>query len=215
MANWCRRQAPGGDAAVAARRRGRRAGEQRALLPHQELDLASRLRNHLPEVLGLPGHLWTRQGVADVIERWYGTRLSTQSVGRYLRSWGLGPRKPTDRACQLCVDTVAGWLEREYPIILKTAQLGGAQVCWIGRSRLCGTDPVAELVSAVATRGSLRFMICDGRPDFPLPVEFLDRLVRHDGRPVHAVVDGSWAHLEWPRRLPDGVVLHALPTCGR
>jgi transposase len=111
-ANWCRRQALGGDASVAARRRGRRSSEQRALPAQHELDLVAMLRTNLPDQLGLPGQLWTRQGVAVMIERSYGIQLSTQSVGRYLRSWGLGPRKPIERAGSTAPNPAPTWSRR-------------------------------------------------------------------------------------------------------
>jgi hypothetical protein len=181
----------------------------------QEVDLIATLRANLPDQLGLPGQLWTRQGMAVMIQRSYGIQLSTQSVGRYLRSWGLGPRKPIERACALCAAAVAHWLDGTFPAILKVAQTSGAHVFWIGRNRLYGVEPGADMVSAVSNRGNLRFMICAGRLDPRPPIGFLDRLVQHDRRAIHAVVDGSWATAGWPRRLPDQVTLHALPTCVR
>lgn len=215
VANWCRRHVAGGDATVIARCRSRRPSEQRALLPQQELDLIAALREHLPDQLGLPGYLWTRRGVAQVIERSYQIQVTPRSIGRYLRWWGLGARKPTDRACTLCVVTVARWLEHEYPAVVGAARASGAQVCWIGRHRLSGVEPAAELISAVSTASRIRFMVSGYQPSAPLPVRFLERLIRHDARPVYAVVDGSWTSAEWPRRLPAGAVLHALPTCSR
>jgi transposase len=211
-ANWCRRNASGGDAAVAARPRGW-PGEEPSLSARQELDLVEAVRRAFPDELGLAGRLWTRQAVADLIERAYDVRLTAPGVNRYLRSWGLGPREPVDRACGLCADAVARWLDRDYPAVERAARASGAQLCWVGRTKLCGLVPAADVLSAAPARGGVRFMIA-GRND-AIMSEFLARLAAHEERAVHTVADGSWAAAEWPRRAPRGVVLHALPSCAR
>ncbi|GFJ89393.1 hypothetical protein [Phytohabitans rumicis] len=96
-----------------------------------------------------------------------------------------------------------------YPSIARTAQ---SEPYWAGRTRLHGVTPATDVVSAVSTRGWVRFMLTT---EAGLPPEFLTRLVPPSGRTVHVVVDASWATVDWPRRVPDGVVLHPLPSCER
>lgn len=204
--HWCRRYAASGDGAVAARRR------HGALTRRQELDLIEKLRDRFPDELDLTGRLWTRQSVAALIERSYGIPLSVTAVARYLRAWGLTPREPIDRACALCADAVVRWQANEYVDIARTAQDQRADLCWAGRTRLHGLAPATDVVSAVSTRGWVRFMVT---AEAGLPREFLTRLPGPSGRPVHVIVDGSWPSPELPRRAPDGVVLHPLPSCER
>jgi hypothetical protein len=215
LVNWCRRHAKGGDAAVAAGRRLIRPGEPAPLSRAQQLELAGELRDGYPEDFGLAGSLWSRQALGDLICRRYGVRLTSRGVNRQLKAWGLGPRTPTERACALCVASVVSWLSRRYPDIVRRARAAGAQVCWAGRGRLSGLEPAAEVVAAVTTRGGLRFAVARGRADAPLPATFLGRLVAHEGRPVHVIMDGSFAAADWPRRTPADVVLHAMPCCAR
>jgi transposase len=216
VTSWCRRHTIGGDGAVAAVRRGQRAGEVGgALSRDQELDLIEALRGSYPDELGLDEELWTRRSVTALAQRRYGLPVDAADMGGYLRAWGLGPRQPTDRACALCVDAVAAWVDREYPVILRTALEHRADVWWIGRTRLHGVVPAADVLSAVSARGQVRFLIANPNVDPPLTRDFLLRLSGADGRGIHVVVDGSWTRAEWPRRLPAHIVLHALPSCGR
>lgn len=213
--SWCRRHTIGGDGAVVARRLRQRKGEADPLSREQELDLIDALRGSYPDDLGLDGELWTRQSVAALVEQRYGLHLSDAEVGRYLGAWGLGPRKPTERACGLCVDAVARWVEHEYPALVRAAQEHQAELVWVGRTRLHGVAPAADVLSAMSIRGRTQFMITTPSVDPPMPRDFLLRLSGTPGRPLYAVVDGSFARSEWPRRLPARIALHPLPSCGR
>ncbi|HEX5543177.1 MAG TPA: winged helix-turn-helix domain-containing protein [Micromonospora sp.] len=215
VASWCRRHTIGGDGVVAARRPRQRSGEPDPLNREQELELIELLRGTYPEELGLDGELWSRQNVTALVERHYGLRLDSAEIGLYLRAWGLGPREPTDRACGLCVDAVACWVEDEYPTLVRAADEHHAELTWIGRTRLHGVVPAADVLSAMSSRGRTQFMITTPAVDPPLPREFLLRLSGSDHRPVYVVVDGSWAKPEWPRRLPPRISLHPLPSCGQ
>jgi hypothetical protein len=215
LVNWCRRHAKGGDAAMAAGRRMIRPGEPAPLTRSQQLDLADALRDAHPDDFGLPGRLWSRQSLGELIHRRYGVRLTVRGINRQLKAWGLGPRTPAERACSLCVASVVSWLSRVYPDIVRCARANGAQVCWASRGRLSGLVPPAEMVVAVTTRGSLRFSLSSGRADAPLPAMFLSRLATHEGRGVHVIMDGSFTAADWPRRPPRGVVVHSMPCCAR
>jgi transposase len=214
ITSWCRRHTANGDAAVAAQRRVGTAGP-RPLTIQQELDLVALLRSRFPDQDNLPGQLWTRPAVTAVAHQHLGLRLTGRQLARCLKSWGLGPRHPSERACPLCVYAVRRWLAHDYPLLLREARTRGAQVCWAGRTRLGGVVPNAEVVSAVTSRGGLRFLISPGRDAGPLSTDFLTRLTAHEDRPVDVMVDGSWAIADWPRNPPDGVRLHPMPSCDR
>lgn len=201
---------------MAAARRGQRSGgRQQALSRDQELELIDVLRGRYPDEYGLEDELWTRQSLAAMIERRYQLALEAADVGAYMTAWGLREREPRERACGLCVDAVDRWMEQEYPTITKSAQEHRAEVYWIGRTRLHGVVPAADVLSAVSARGRVRFTIATPSVDPPLPREFLLRLSGADGRTAHVIVDGSWPSAAWPRRLPPRIVLHPLPSCGR
>lgn len=200
---------------MAAVRRGQRQGEPGTLSRVQELELIDALRGVHPDAYGLDEELWTRQSLHALIQQRFDLTLDVGVVGAYLRAWGLGPREPRERACGLCVGAVERWVRSEYPAITRAAQEHLAEVYWVGRVRLRGTMPAADVISAVSSRGRVRFMVTTPSVDPPLPREFLYRLSGTEQRTVHLIVDGSWARNEWPRRLPRRIVPHPLPSCGR
>jgi transposase len=209
---WCQRQRIGGDGAVAARRR---TGQAASLSRAQELDLVDLIRDRFPEDLGVEGELWTRQGVAALVSQRYGLGLSPAAVDRYLRSWGVTAGSPVERACPLCAAAVARWTADTYPDVQAAATEARADVHWVGRTRLRGVSPAAEVLSAVSTRGWAQFLVLSSRMGTPavLSREFLLRLGAD--RAAHLIVDGSWPTADWPRRLPRHMVTHALPSCER
>ena len=46
------------------------------------------IKKKLPDQLGLPFGLWTREAVGQLIFEKFGISLSRWQVGRYLKSWG-------------------------------------------------------------------------------------------------------------------------------
>lgn len=197
---------------MAARRHPEPAG---SLSRAQEIDLVELMRDRFPDEVGVAGALWTRPGVAALVARRHGLNLGAATVTRLLRSWGVSPGPPVERACPLCAAGVTRWTSETYPDVQEAATAAEVDVHWVGRTRLRGVSPAAEVLSAVSARGGVRFVIAStaGAPR-DLGREFMVRLA--DGRTgAHVVVDGSWPTAEWPRRLPRQVVTHALPSCDR
>ena len=120
---------------------------------------------------------------SHVIRDRFSVRLSDVSVGRLLRKLGLTPQKPLRRAYQQDPEKVKAWKEMAYPEIRKQAKKEKADIyfgdeasvrsdyhsgtMWAKR----GETPVVEktgarfsinLVSAVSSRGALRFMTFSG-----------------------------------------------------
>jgi transposase len=90
---WMKRYRQGGWDALSQRRRGRRAGEQAALSASQQQEVIALVRDSTPDQLGLPGLLWTRAAVAELIAQRYGIGLAPTTVGAYLRAWRFEPAK--------------------------------------------------------------------------------------------------------------------------
>jgi transposase len=88
---WVAAHRAGGDAALAAGKRGRREGEKTALTASQQTQIAKAIREKNPDQLRLPGFLWTRALVCELIEWRFGIRVTEKTAGRYLRGWGFTP----------------------------------------------------------------------------------------------------------------------------
>jgi transposase len=235
---WIKRYRRGGWAGLSEQRRGRRPGEQAALSQHQQQEIMALVRESTPDQLGLPGFLWTRDAVAELITQCYGMWLARTTVGGYLRGWGFSPQRPQRRALEQNPAAVARWLATEFPAIRAQAKREGGLVLWLdemgvrsdaatGRSWApVGQTPVVKgtgkrfrvnMISAISNAGMLRFRLFVGSFSGRVFIEFLGRLLRDcGGRKVHLIVDGHPVHRAklvsaWVGRHADRIELHFLP----
>src|SRR5215203_6818888 len=235
---WIKRYREGGWDGLSERRRGRRAGEQPALAEPQQQAVIALVREATPDQLGLPGFLWTREAVAELITRRYGVRLARTTMGAYLRGWGFSPQKPQRRALEQNPAAVRRWLTTDYPAIRAQAKREGGVVLWLdemgvrsdaaaGRSWApVGQTPVIKrtgkrfkvnMISAVSNAGMLRFRLFVGSFNGQVFIDFLRRLLRDCGeRKVYLIVDGHPVHRAklvsaWVERQAERIELHFLP----
>ena len=237
VGRWVKAWRAGGDEALAAGRRGRRPGHTK-LTGAQQHRIAALVAGKNPDQLKLPGFLWTRALICELIERTYGIQVGEDTVGRYLRAWGFSPQKPLRRAFEQSDEAVRQWLEERYPEIERRAYRDGAEILWAdemglrsdhqaGRSWAPqGQTPVVKgtgqrfktnVLAAVSNTGTLRFRVFDERFTGPVFLDFLKRLVRQNaGKKVVLIVDGHPAHRaklvrEWVAAHPELIELHFLP----
>jgi transposase len=235
---WVKRYRRGGWDGLAERRRGRRRGEQAALSELQQQEVMALVRESTPDQLGLPGFLWTRDAVAELITQRYGLWLARTTVGGYLRGWGFSPQKPQRRALEQNPAAVRRWLATEFPAICAQAKREGGVVLWLdemgvrsdaaaGRSWApVGQTPVIKrtgkrfrvnMISAISNAGRLRFRLFTGSFNGPVFIDFLGRLLRDcGGRKVHLIVDGHPVHRAklvsaWVAGHAERIQLHFLP----
>ena len=128
VSNWMRAHRRGGDVALSARRRGRRGGHTKFTQAQQE-KIARLIVGNNPDQLKLPGFLWTRVLVRDLIRQRFGVEVGEDTAGRYLRAWGFNPRKPMRRAYEQSDEAVRCWLRERYPEIEKRADVNGPRSC--------------------------------------------------------------------------------------
>jgi transposase len=213
---WVGAHRVGGDEALAARRRGRRQGEKTALAPWRQAQIAKAIRDKNPDQLRLPGFLWTRALVCELIERRFGITVTEKTAGRYLRAWGFSPQKPARRALEQNPDAVREWLEQRYPAIEARAYREKARILWADEMGLrsdhaagrswspLGETPVipgtgrrfgANVISAISNKGHLQFMVFKQRFVAAVFIEFLTRLVRQaGGQKIILILDGHPVH---------------------
>jgi transposase len=237
VGRWVKAHREGGEEALAARRRGRRGGHTKLTQTQQER-IARLIVGNNPDQLKLPGFLWTRALVRDLIGREFGIEVGEDTVGRYLRAWGFSPQKPMRRAYEQSDEAVRQWLEERYPEIEKRARRERAEILWADESGLrsdhtagrtwapVGQTPVtrgtgkrfkANMIAAVSNTGTLRFRVFDERFTGHVFLDFLKRLVKDaQGRKIMLIVDGHPAHRarivrDWVAAHPEAIELHFLP----
>lgn len=168
-----------------------------------------------PEQLKFPFALWTLAMVRQLIIDQFKVTLSEVSVGRLLKELGLTPQKPLRRAWQQDPVRVEKWLSEEYPAIQKEAKKLGATIYFGDEAgvrsdyhsgttwALKGQTPVVRttgsrfsinMISAVSAKGAMRFMTIKGRTTTDTFIEFLERLIKNQEKPVFLIVDGHPVH---------------------
>jgi transposase len=237
VSRWVNAFDRSGNKALKAGKRGRRPGEQKALDPRQEARVRRAVVGKYPDQLALPGLVWTRPQVRQLVRNWFGIGLSLVTIGKYLRSWGLSPQKPIRRAYEQNPEAVARWLETEYPAIERRAKKEKAVILWLDQTGLrsdagvgttwapVGCTPVVgktgkrfgvNVMAAISNRGELYFTCFTGSFTGPVFLAYLDRLVRHLGRKIHLIVDGHPVHRrvnvrDWLAERVEQIEMHFLP----
>ena len=159
--------------------------------------------------------LWTRAMVRQLIREKFNVRLSEVSVGRLLRKLGLSPQRPLRRAYQQDKELVERWLKETFPKIRQFARKEGATIYFGDEASvrsdyhsgttwaIKGQTPVIEttgarfslnLISAVSSKGFMRFMTFKGRLNSDKFIEFLKRLIHNAENPIYLILDGHPVH---------------------
>ena len=153
--------------------------------------------------------------VKNLIMDQFGIELTEVSVGRLLRVMGLTPQRPLHRAYQQNPARVANWLEAEYPAIQREAKSHGATIyfgdeagvrsdyhsgtTWAPKEktpviRTTGARHSLNLVSAISAKGQMRFMTIKGKLTSESFINFLERLMKNQDKPIYLIVDGHPVH---------------------
>jgi len=168
-----------------------------------------------PLQLRFPFALWTREMVKELIDRKYGVNLSVVSVGRLLKKLGLTCQKPLMRAFQQDPVVVRRWIEEDYPKIKQLARREKAEIYFEDEAGIRsdyhrgttwgikGSTPVVRttgarfslnMVSAITSKGAMRFMTYTGKMKAPLFCEFLKRLIHNAPGKIFLILDGHPVH---------------------
>jgi transposase len=83
---------------IKPKKRGRKTGEQRKLTPAQEKEIKRIIIDKYPEQLKLPGWMWTRANIKELIKEMYDIDMALSTLGYYLARWGFSVQRPKKQA---------------------------------------------------------------------------------------------------------------------
>lgn len=190
-------------------------GRPPILTAQQLMRLFAVICNETPEQYHFPFALWTVAIIRDVIKKLFSVSMSEVSVWRTLKKLGLTPQRPLRRAYQQKSEAVKQFLEEEYPKIKERAKRCKATIYWGDEACIRsdyhsgttwaprGKTPVVKttgarfkvnMISAIAPKGGMRFMVTDEGLNTATFIQFLTRLIAGQTKPVFLIVDGHPVH---------------------
>lgn len=210
--DWLAAYRKGGWGALEAKKRGGRKAKLNGRALKWVFDTVT-MKN--PMQMKFEFALWTCPMIGELIRRKFGVKLSQASVNRLLHQLGLSAQKPLWRAYQQNPEAVEHWLKVEYPRIKRAAASAGAEIFFgdeagVRSDHHAGTTwgergktPVVSstgarfgfnMISAISPRGTLRFMVVEGKVGAAVFIEFMKRLLIRADKPVFLIVDGHPSH---------------------
>jgi transposase len=210
--HWLALYRSGGFEALRVHKSG---GRPPKLTGPQLMRLYNIIREETPEQYTFPFALWTIEIIREVLRRVFNVHLSGVSVWRTLKALGLSAQRPKYVAYQQNEEAVRKFLREEYPDIKKTAKKCGAAIYWGDESAIRsdyhsgttwaprGKTPVIKttgarfsvnMLSAISSKGHMRFMVTDKTCTIPVFIDFLRRLIFKQKGPVFLIVDGHPVH---------------------
>ena len=205
----------GGIEAIKPKVRGRRKGDKRTLTPEQEKEIRNLIVDKNPEQLRLPGCMWTRENIRELIREKYKLTMPLSTLGYYLARWGFSVQRPVKRAYKQDADKIAKWVEVEFPGISERARIENAEIFFgdeVGIQNTAnyvkgyapiGQTPVVQvdskrfkinMISAISARGKLRFMIYKSNMNSNKLIDFMRRLVNDSTKKVFLILDHLRVH---------------------
>ena len=159
---------------------GRKRGEKCLLSEPMQNDIRRILTKKMPDDLGMPYSLWTRQIACDFIKKEYDIRLPLRSMTNYLGKWGFVCRTPKDTEEYLKDRAFSLFIEDDFPDIVRRAKSENVGIYWYCETRVSGM----KMIAAVTARGTARFTFTRGRMTQGKFIFLVSRLIRYADRKV-------------------------------
>ena len=212
---WKRKYFKGGDEALNPRKRGRKEGTHRILIPEEEAQLQELIKGYEPRDFDINFSTWTRKAVSELTLIKLGIEISERTMGDYLSRWNFTPQKPVKKAYQQDPEKVKVFLEETFPTILERSCKEDAIIFFGDEAGIhsesfcqrsyspCGITPVVKttgsrltlnLISAVSNTGELRYQTYTGSMNCNRFIGFLKVLTKSFDKKIFLILDNLRVH---------------------
>ena len=168
---------------------GRKRGEKCLLSEPMQNDIRRILTKKMPDDLGMPYSLWTRQIACDFIKREYDVRLPLRSMTNYLKKWGFVCRTPKKTEAYLKSKAFSRFIEDDFPDIVRRAKSENVGIYWYCETRV----GEMKMIAAATARGTARFTFARGRMTQEKFISLIRRLIRYADRKVFFIAEDKKA----------------------
>jgi len=207
------------------------------LTKEQQATIRELIIDKNPEQLKLPGCLWDRQNIADLIRRRFKITIALQNISVYLKKWGMTPQRPVKVSYKQNPEEVNTWLDETYPAIAERAKEENAEIHW-GDETGCQNEtnyvkgyapkgqtptmPVGNehirvnMISSITNQGKLRFMFYREKMTAKVLINFLKRLIKSTDKKIFLILDNLRVHhallvTDWVEKHKDEIEIFYLP----
>ncbi|MDR0380306.1 MAG: IS630 family transposase [Candidatus Accumulibacter sp.] len=156
--------------------------------------------------------MWSRRNIGELIERKYGIRMISSTLGHFLSRWGFSVQRSVKYACQQDEEKVTNRMGKTYPGIAARAKEEGGEIFFGDETGLqntakgyapVGQTPVLQatskkmkinMLSAISNHGKLRFVLYRDNMSADKLIDFMCRLVSDTTKKVFLIQDKLRAH---------------------
>ena len=226
----------GGIAAIKAKKMGR-SQNSGSFSSEKQDEIRRLIIDKCPDQLKLPGFLWDRQNIADLIYLKFKITMSLQNISIYLRKWGMTPQRPTKRSYKQDPKKIDKWLNEQYPAIKEQAKAENAEVHWLDETGMQnqtnyvkGYAPIGQtptmpvnpskikvnMVSTITNQGKMRFMFYKENMSGKVLISFFWRLIKRADKKLFVILDNLPVHhaklvKEWVEKHKEKIQIFFLP----
>jgi len=237
---WLVRYDEKGESSLKNKKHGRPAKTISKLKPWQCATIERIITDKTPDQLKMPFMLWNINSVKELISHKFNIRLSTPTISRYLKKWGLTPQRPLTRSFSKDPRKVTKFLIEEYPLIKKRAKKENGEIHFLDEMGINnnthsfirgyakkGKDnqPVmpksakrvsSNMVSTINNSGHFRFMVYEENMNVAVFLKFLNQLIKKKDKKIFLILDNLKVHKaykvqDWQKKNKDKIEFFFLP----
>ena len=212
---WCRKRSALESRDCYGEKRGRMLGDQQVISEKQQKNILNTIKEKTPDKANIPFALWTRAAIKALIKKEAHVSLRIETISKYTKRWGLTPQRPAKYAREQNPQAINDWLKKEYPAIVRRSKREKADIQWGDETGVSlttiyarsyapkGQTPTITLparhqsysmISSIANRGDLRFMLYRGALNSTRFIVFLKRLTSTARKKIFFINDNLKVH---------------------